>query len=424
MAISTYGAPASDMYARLLNRVSADKLVYTYGVDCMVEFECQSAEIVCEKPSIEALVPRPKLVMHGRVASLSGDMPHGVAELNFSDDKKIPIDVNYNFTDDELKQLIDTGMYQPEFAVPPEFSDSNLFIPAYCDFVSLAPTDKDTSPLLFASVGEHGSIDTTVDLCNYRLADFFRSVFEKRELVQRLEDDYSYTIEEESQVGFDMERAFEDLMSENEYDEQAPYEEVLQPEDIVSEAEREREAINNNLIEYYNRMVKERANRQSDDMKRVESAFSDETWGRRCIDEYVNLMTQFDPAYSSVVGSSMRDIKDMLFEILENNPQDIIDDLYAMRSLDSFKLARAIETRIAADKEETKDSDENEAKESVDETSKVPAPTNKNIIENIRSEATKPASTKPVSKPTYVSPSIRKPMAPKKESHSIDEFSL
>lgn len=130
-----------------------------------------------------------------------------VDELSFDEDKGIPVDIFYEFTDAELSRMVGLGMYRRGFECPSIIRESELEMPVYCEIRVVEPQSEDDVPVLFANIEDRHTIETSEAECGYTFGDYF-------EQAQAHEDEFEDTFDE---FGDYDELAHEDLFGDDEH---------------------------------------------------------------------------------------------------------------------------------------------------------------------------------------------------------------
>ena len=128
---------------------------------------------------------RPYMHIMGECREIKGVMPYGVTELTFEEGKGIPVDIFYEFTDDELSAMVKKGLFKPGFECPEEMYTNVLEMPLTCNFTAVAPQAGSDVPILFADIANKQYIVTNSEDCGYTFGDYF-----KEPVVPEIEDEF------------------------------------------------------------------------------------------------------------------------------------------------------------------------------------------------------------------------------------------
>lgn len=130
---------------------------------------------------------RPYMHLVGECDSIRGDMPYGVSELTFENTKGIPVDFIYEFTNDELANLVQKGLYSRGFACPDILYQSVMEMPITCDLTVVRPQMSGDIPIIFADIKNKDHILTNSEQSQYDITSYFE---EPRQTLA--DDDYGF----------------------------------------------------------------------------------------------------------------------------------------------------------------------------------------------------------------------------------------
>lgn len=105
--------------------------------------------------------------------------------IEFDDEARLPVDVFYEFNDEELALLAKKGMYRRNFREPDIFDRDTLTVHSLCDITSY--DIKGDNDLLFVNLKNPKNLETTGELCNYYFAREFSDVIAKAPLLDAVE---------------------------------------------------------------------------------------------------------------------------------------------------------------------------------------------------------------------------------------------
>lgn len=105
--------------------------------------------------------------------------------IEFDDEARLPVDVFYEFDDEELALLAKKGMYRRNFREPDIFDRDMLTVHSLCDITSY--DIKGDNDLLFVNLKNPKNLETTGELCNYYFAREFSDVIAKAPLLDTVE---------------------------------------------------------------------------------------------------------------------------------------------------------------------------------------------------------------------------------------------
>lgn len=118
---------------------------------------------------------RPYLHLIGKVEGVNGRLPYGIHEVSLSDKEQIPFFASYEFSDAEIKQLIDKGLYHEGFKVPEVLTEYDTLLDVDLDvrMSILKPRTQAEIPLVFCEVENHAGLRLNSENSGYVLADYF-----------------------------------------------------------------------------------------------------------------------------------------------------------------------------------------------------------------------------------------------------------
>lgn len=147
-----------------------------------------------------------------------------VTELSFEENAGIEVDVFYEFSDDELADMVKKGMYHRGFECPDIIRESELEIPVYCELRIVEPQFEGDVPILFANIEDRHTISIDEQSSGYTFGDYFE---EPRPSEDVFSDDFGIygeygDFEDEDMFGEDAPQT--DLQEEQEAVELSPME--------------------------------------------------------------------------------------------------------------------------------------------------------------------------------------------------------
>lgn len=144
------------------------------------------------KPSVvellhhgEELKSRPYLHIQGRIEELrptEQELPYGISQLPFKSGEGPILDAYYEFTDDQLSQMVAKGYFSEEFTVPSQMSSVVWDLPVDVDYLMVYPEYIDEIPVVFAGVHDRSSLVLTETTSGYDLHNYFQDVSSDREV--------------------------------------------------------------------------------------------------------------------------------------------------------------------------------------------------------------------------------------------------
>lgn len=171
------GQRNDSMTARsILRYLPADELMVS---DVSVEGEVYVSEAYIDYHSREDSY-RPYLRLMGHVNAIQGDMGD-VQKVVFNDDPNLPnprlapqVSFEYEFSNDELADLSEKGLFDKGFEVPEIFHGNILQLPMECTLSVVNPLNQEDSPIMFVGVKEPYNISTSALASGYASEEEYR----------------------------------------------------------------------------------------------------------------------------------------------------------------------------------------------------------------------------------------------------------
>lgn len=220
----------------------------------------------------------PYLHIQGHVTQFNGNIPHTSGNASFRDDKvhhAPKVDMFYHFDKNQLKQLVDKGLYDKGFDVPKDLKSSVLEmndIPLNCDLAIIKPNEKTNVPLIFSQIKDSGKIKIDLSSTQYDLASIFKTAQEQivAEAKEKQKQTAKEAIEKQSQKQDTQEKtvAPNDVISFDDIKDNqanlAPTEQPTQPQAISSEQ------LGNDVLSFGEDEPNEDLADQADDQEKAE----------------------------------------------------------------------------------------------------------------------------------------------------------
>ena len=168
-----------------VHETSDDDVHYEKGVQCEGDIHVSEAYLNANSWYDDKNPGRPYMHITGECRSIRGKMPYGVTKLTFKEGKGIPVDILYEFSDDEISGMVKKGLYRPGFECPEEIYTNTLDMPITCNFIVVDPQKGSNVPILFADIVRKHHIVTNSDDCGYVFGDYFKEAKEPE-----VEDDF------------------------------------------------------------------------------------------------------------------------------------------------------------------------------------------------------------------------------------------
>lgn len=336
-----------------VHKTSDDDVHYEKGVQCEGDIYVSKAHLNANSWYDHKNPGRPYMHITGECRSIRGKMPYGVTKLTFKEGKGIPVDIFYEFTDDEISGMVKKGLYRPGFECPEEIYGNVLDMPITCNFIVVAPQEGSSVPILFADIVDKHNIVTNSDDCGYVFGDYFKEAKEPE-----AEDDFLDFADIELED--DLFEQPEDDKVEEAVEEPEPAEET--------EIDKHYDAIHERVIEDHLDQLDESLNKALADDKSAESEIGTVAEVQRTevdIDEVlhdalISNMTDVDELLSNGALTDLTEDRDYrmgeIDELFRQNPDVVIARLeqiaaYEPSVEDVVKRAKAEAKRMAAEAE-------------------------------------------------------------------------
>lgn len=124
---------------------------------------------------------KPYLHIKGHISHLFGRLSYGVTSLEYDKSDAPTIDAFYEFNNDQLKHLVDLGLYEPNFRLNhDDLIGQALNMPVTCNFCILKPhKDKGQQyPIVFGDIQDLHLIQLTYQNSGYDLSQYFVNAYE------------------------------------------------------------------------------------------------------------------------------------------------------------------------------------------------------------------------------------------------------
>lgn len=119
---------------------------------------------------------RPWLRISGTLSGLRSHqrLPFGVEELTFGADSPTQMDYRYDFTPEQLSELVSTkGLYSGEAAVTEHAVGIEWELPGRADLLMIVPEDMEQPPTVFVEIHDQNSHTIDQESSGYELIEYF-----------------------------------------------------------------------------------------------------------------------------------------------------------------------------------------------------------------------------------------------------------
>lgn len=183
--MKTPGQTTNSPYFGAIHAIPDDSYFNAKGVPCEGDIYASSVFLGANSWYDKENPGRPYMCIIGECRSIKGRLPYEVTELTFEEGKGIDVDIYYEFSDDELANMVKKGLFKPGFKCPEEMYSNVLEMPITCNFTVVAPQTDANVPILFADIADKQHIVTNSKDCGYTFGDYF-----KEAVAPQAEDDF------------------------------------------------------------------------------------------------------------------------------------------------------------------------------------------------------------------------------------------
>lgn len=260
MAVSTYIKNRDAYVANLSEVMTEENFEYLNGEgEAVVEVY---AATIGSRTWLDPKAPgRPYLLLSGFVRNIDGDFISDIKSMKFDDLNKIPVEIWYEFDNDQLADLVKKGLYELNFEIP-KIIMNDYEVAVNLDLMVLKSTlDKET-PIIFADIQDKYNIEMTKENSGYDLVEYF----EKVKIKEHSKDDDVLVYEDmkDDELLIEDEVFVKKELTDNTFNVDKNGEKSKQ--DIDKEIEAELSVEEDEIINYY-QGIKERLKQQEDNIK-------------------------------------------------------------------------------------------------------------------------------------------------------------
>lgn len=170
------GKTMDDHLADVAQRLPADNVSLLRDVDCEADVVTTEAMLHFRSDTDPTYPNRPYLRFLGEARALRGDLSHGVREIEFQERSGIPVDVFYEFTDEEISDMALKGLFNKGFETPDIFKENLVEIPVKANLAIVEPYVTEGVPIIFADIEGRKEIQISEQTCGYRFGDYFEAI--------------------------------------------------------------------------------------------------------------------------------------------------------------------------------------------------------------------------------------------------------
>lgn len=154
-----------------LSRLDGSQVDYYRGVPMIANVNVGNAFLAFRSPYDVQHPNRPYLHLMGYLNSVDGNMPYNITSLKPR--RSQYSDIIYEFSNAELANLVDKGLYERDFKVPDKLTHASLRIPVTCDFALVKPDKKQNMLLVYGKIENANTLDISSKNTDYVFANDF-----------------------------------------------------------------------------------------------------------------------------------------------------------------------------------------------------------------------------------------------------------
>lgn len=174
MAYSLPAFPINDVLSMFTAGLSDRVVSNQVRVEAEADFYLSQAEILFHSPYDREKPFRPYLHMQGKTDLVAGDFPYGIKNLTLETSKARTLDFYYEFSDQELADLVLKGLYRPGFVPPEALYTHVLELPVTAEVLFIEAEGE--LPLAFVDILNPRNLEINESLSGYKLGDYFEAV--------------------------------------------------------------------------------------------------------------------------------------------------------------------------------------------------------------------------------------------------------
>lgn len=174
MAYSLPAFPINDVLSMFTAGLSDRVVSNQVRVEAEADFYLSQAEILFHSPYDREKPFRPYLHMQGKTDLVAGDFPYGIKNLTLKTSKARTLDFYYEFSDQELADLVLKGLYRPGFVPPEALYTHVLELPVTAEVLFIEAEGE--LPLAFVDILNPRNLEIDEPSSGYKLGDYFEAV--------------------------------------------------------------------------------------------------------------------------------------------------------------------------------------------------------------------------------------------------------
>lgn len=161
------------------------------NVDCDMHIKIDSAYLSYKSEYDELYPAKPYLQLRGVCDYVDGSFPYDITRIKFDEEGERPVNLIYEFSDDELGVLVFKGLYHKDFEVPRILEKMDFMVNGKANLLTVEASNDSKIPLMFA------------DLSANRLVEINENSLDGISIVDLFETAKSMEVSHEDELDFD-----------------------------------------------------------------------------------------------------------------------------------------------------------------------------------------------------------------------------
>lgn len=188
----------TSIFAANINNMDSGEVDSLNNVPMSAVINTDTAFLAFRSPWDRDYPNRPYLHILGSLQQLNGTLPYNISSI-YTERNTTRVDAYYEFTNNQLSELVKKGLYERGFEVPEQIKESQLEVDVNCDLKIVKPDpDKNIDfPIVFAQVNNLRNLQLNQENSGYDLAEYFEQA---RVLDNSYQEANSYQIASDSET--------------------------------------------------------------------------------------------------------------------------------------------------------------------------------------------------------------------------------
>lgn len=164
------------------------------NVNCDMHIKVDSAYLSYRSEYDELYPAKPYLQLRGVCDYVDGNFPYDITRIKFDEEGERPVNLIYEFSDDELGILVFKGLYHKDFEVPRILEKMDFMVNGKANLLTVEASNESKVPLMFADLSPNRLVEINENnLDGISIVDLFetaKSMEVKVDKTSDLEEDY------------------------------------------------------------------------------------------------------------------------------------------------------------------------------------------------------------------------------------------